>query len=67
MNIKQESLGNLVILTLDGRLDTMNFALLESELTAVVENNHKDIILDCQDIAQIIKTGQGYQREINHL
>jgi anti-anti-sigma factor len=57
MNINQESVGNLVILTLNGRLDTLTFSVLESELTAQVEKDHKNILLDCQDLDYISSSG----------
>jgi len=57
MNIKQESFGNTVILSLNGRLDTLNFALLENELTSLTEKNQKNIILDCQDLDYISSSG----------
>jgi anti-sigma B factor antagonist len=57
MNIKQESEGNIVILALEGRLDTLNFALLEKEMTLLIEKNQKNIILDCQDLDYVSSSG----------
>ena len=57
MNIKQESEGNIVILALEGRLDTLNFALLEKEMNLLIENNKKDVILDCQDLDYVSSSG----------
>jgi anti-sigma B factor antagonist len=57
MNIKQESAGNIVILALEGRLDTLNFASLEKEMTGLTEKNQKDIILDCQDLDYVSSSG----------
>jgi anti-sigma B factor antagonist len=57
MNIKQESAGNIVILALNGRLDTLNFSLLENELNQLVEKNQKDIILDCQNMDYVSSSG----------
>ena len=57
MNIKQESEGNIVILTLEGRLDTLNFALLDKEITSLIEKNQKNIILDCDDLDYVSSSG----------
>jgi anti-anti-sigma factor len=57
MNIIQESVGNIVILSLNGRLDTLNFALLDNELNLLVEKNQKDIILDCQGLDYVSSSG----------
>jgi anti-sigma B factor antagonist len=57
MNINQESIGSIHILTLNGRLDTMNFALLENEVNSFIKNNKKDIILDCQGLDYVSSSG----------
>ena len=57
MNIKQESEGNIVILSLVGRLDTMNHPLLENELNMLMENKLQHIVLDCQDLDYVSSSG----------
>lgn len=57
MEINQESIGNIHILSLNGRLDTMNFALLENEVNSFIKNNQKDIILDCQGLDYVSSSG----------
>ena len=57
MIIKQESEGNIVILALEGRLDTLNFSLLEKEMTALIEKNQKHIVLDCQVLDYVSSSG----------
>lgn len=57
MNIKQETEGNIVILALEGRLDTLNFPILEKEMTALIEKDQKHIILDCQDLDYVSSSG----------
>ena len=57
MIINQESDGNIVILSLKGRLDTMHFPLVDKELTSLIENNHMEIILDCKDLEYISSSG----------
>ena len=57
MNITQKSEGKIVILALEGRLDTLNFASLEKEMTLLIEKNQKDIILDCQQLDYVSSSG----------
>jgi len=57
MNINQEPTGNIIILTLNGRLDTMNFALLENEVNSLIKDNKKYIVLDCQALEYVSSSG----------
>jgi len=57
MNINKKTEGNIVILALEGRLDTLNFSLLEKEMNLLIENNQKNIILDCQGLDYVSSSG----------
>jgi len=57
MNITKKIEGNIVFLALEGRLDTLNFSILEKEMTLLLENNRKDIVLDCQDLDYVSSSG----------
>jgi len=57
MIINKKTEGNIVILALEGRLDTLNFSLLEKEMTFLIENNQKNIILDCQGLDYVSSSG----------
>jgi len=57
MIINQEQEGNVVVLALNGRLDTMHFPLVDKELTSLIDNNHKEIILDCANLDYISSSG----------
>lgn len=57
MNIKQESEGNIVILSLEGRLDTLNYAQLDNEMNSLLKNNHKDVVIDCQELDYVSSSG----------
>jgi len=57
MDINQEPIGNIIILSLNGRLDTMNFALLEKEVNSLIKNNQKYIILNCQALDYVSSSG----------
>jgi anti-anti-sigma factor len=55
INLEQE--GNVDILDLNGRLDTMHFPLVDKELTTMIDDNHKQIVLDCTDLDYISSSG----------
>jgi anti-anti-sigma factor len=57
MDIKQEVNEKAIILSLSGRLDTLNFPLLDNEMTALIGKKQKDIILDCQDMDYVSSSG----------
>jgi anti-sigma B factor antagonist len=57
MIINTESEGNIVILTLNGRLDTMHFPAVDKELTALIENGNKSIVIDCKGLDYISSSG----------
>jgi anti-sigma B factor antagonist len=57
MDINQEPIGTVIILKLNGRLDTMNYALLEKEVNSLINNHQKDIILDCQALDYVSSSG----------
>jgi anti-sigma B factor antagonist len=55
INIGSE--GNVVILSLAGRLDTMNFPMVDKELTAQIENGSIQIVLDCAELDYVSSSG----------
>lgn len=57
MDIKQESEGSIVILALNGRLDTLNHSILENEMDVLFEKMQKEIILDCQNLDYVSSSG----------
>jgi anti-sigma B factor antagonist len=57
MKIDTEISGNLVILNLTGRLDTLNFSTLEKEIETLLEKNQKFIVLDCQNLDYVSSSG----------
>lgn len=57
MDIKQEVLGEIVILALTGRLDTLNFPLLDNEMTALLNKKQNVIVLDCQNLDYVSSSG----------
>jgi len=57
MIINTENEGNIIILSLSGRLDTMHFPLVDKELASLIEKNNKEIVLDCKDLDYISSSG----------
>jgi anti-sigma B factor antagonist len=57
MEISREYTGNIIILSLNGRLDTLNFAQLENEINSLIKKNQKDYILDCQELDYVSSSG----------
>jgi anti-anti-sigma factor len=57
MEIKQEVKENVVVLSLTGRLDTLNFPLLDNEMNLLLGKNQKFVILDCKDMDYVSSSG----------
>jgi anti-sigma B factor antagonist len=57
MTINIDSEGNIVIISLNGRLDTMHFPLVDKELTSQIANNRKEIVLDCLNMDYVSSSG----------
>jgi anti-anti-sigma factor len=57
MDIKQEVIGKVVILTLTGRLDTLNFPLLDNEMASMLDKKQNNIILDCRGMDYVSSSG----------
>jgi anti-sigma B factor antagonist len=57
MEIKQEVKENVVILSLTGRLDTLNFPLLDNAMNLLLGKNQKFVILDCKDMDYVSSSG----------
>lgn len=57
MTINTEYEGNIVIMSLNGRLDTMHFPAVDKELTSLIENGRKEIVIDCKDLDYISSSG----------
>jgi anti-anti-sigma factor len=57
MIINQEEERNIVILSLNGRLDTLHFPAVDKSLSALIDSNRKEIILDCLNLDYISSSG----------
>lgn len=57
MEINIGSEGNIVIMSLKGRLDTMNFPQMDKELTALIDNQNRQIVLECSALDYVSSSG----------
>jgi anti-anti-sigma factor len=57
MNIKKEKINDFSIIAIDGRIDTLNSAVLESEMDQLHSSGETKIIIDCSDIKYISSSG----------
>ena len=57
MDISRDVQGKVVILSLAGRLDTLNFPVFDNEITALLDKKLNDIILDCGDMDYVSSSG----------
>ena len=57
MIISTENEENIVIVTLNGRLDTLHFPAVDKELTSLIDNQEKALVLDCQHLDYVSSSG----------
>jgi anti-sigma B factor antagonist len=57
MILNLESEENIAVLSLNGRLDTLHFPLVDKKLNYLIENNRKQIVVDCQNLDYVSSSG----------
>ena len=57
MKIKKEKIGDFSVLKIDGRIDTVHSATLETEVNSVYGSGEKDMILNCSGLNYISSSG----------
>ncbi len=57
MNITEHKKGGIVILSLNGRLDSNTSAELESKILGIIDDGEKRIIVDCLNLDYISSRG----------
>ncbi len=55
INVQKKDSINVVALT--GRLDTTNYGELEKVIFGLIDNNEKQIIVDCKDLDYVSSSG----------
>jgi anti-sigma B factor antagonist len=57
MEIKEQRSGNILILSIAGRLDTTTYRILENRLLEVIGNGQIRIIMECSELDYISSSG----------
>ena len=57
MNVQISSLADYTIISVDGRIDTMNAGEFEAKIVTVIESGATKIILDCSGLNYISSSG----------
>jgi len=57
MDIQQEKKGQVLILSVSGRLDSTNSSELEQTITQLIGQNEKNILVDCQNLRYVSSSG----------
>lgn len=57
MEIIQNKQGNVLVLDLNGRLDTTNYTEAEKQFMEFIKNNEINIVVDCSGLEYISSSG----------
>ncbi len=57
MEISKQKESDLMIVSIDGRLDTTNYAELDKELDALLSSGEQNILIDCAGMDYISSSG----------
>lgn len=57
MKTTREMVDNHLLITLDGRLDTIQSDSFEKEIGEVLAENHRQIVIDCSGLSYISSSG----------
>jgi anti-sigma B factor antagonist len=57
MNIKKEKIGNVSVLKIKGRIDTLHSSVLEDKVNLLYDSGEKNWIFDCSGMNYISSSG----------
>ena len=57
MEIKESKTDGVTVLALSGRLDTLNYGVLEKKLQSLFDDQRIRIVLDCKDLDYVSSSG----------
>lgn len=57
MNLTKNSIGGFCVVEIEGRIDTTNFNTFEKEITAIIEEGNKNLVLNCANMNYISSSG----------
>lgn len=57
MEIKEQEINDVVVLELGGRLDTINYGVLENKLSSLFEQQKTKVVLNCEGLDYVSSSG----------
>ena len=57
MTVDEEKTGNCTVITINGRLDTVTYSMLESRLIPLIDQGNHRILVDCSGMEYVSSTG----------
>lgn len=57
MELTEQKTDQCMIISIEGRLDTTNYAVLEKKLMELVDSHHDKILVDCNKMDYISSSG----------
>jgi anti-anti-sigma factor len=57
MELKETKEGEVTIVTIAGRLDSTNYIGVEKRLTTIIDNDERNLLLDCSDLEFLSSAG----------
>jgi len=57
MELKEQQTGRCVIVSIEGRLDTTNYMVLEKKLMELIDSSQTKILVDCAEMDYISSSG----------
>ena len=57
MDIQEEKKGQVVVLKINGRLDSTNASQLDTRIAGLIDRKEKQILLDCSQLGYVSSSG----------
>jgi len=57
MEIKEQEINDVIVLELGGRLDTINYGVLENKLSSLFEQQKTKLVLNCEGLDYVSSSG----------
>ena len=57
MELKEERKGQVLVLKINGRLDSTNSSQLEQKISSLIGKNEKQILVDCGELGYVSSSG----------
>jgi anti-sigma B factor antagonist len=57
MNVKEQKFGEIILMSIEGRLDTTTYGMLEVRLLEIIDGGQIRIVMDCSEMDYISSSG----------